>query len=83
MEREIIKEEIRAILIPILEHENINLDDQTKTVDIEGWNSLSHILIITEIEKKFGIKFKLRELNKMDNIGAIVDAITIKIQAQI
>lgn len=80
MEKDKIKEKIKTILIPILEHENINMNDETKVEEIDGWSSLANVVIITEIEKTFNIKFKLRDLNKMHSIGSIVDLIIIKIQ---
>ena len=37
------------------------------------------MLIISEIEKKFDIKFKLKELNKINNLGNLLQLIESKI----
>lgn len=37
--------------------------------DVERWDSLNHLTLIATIEEKFGIKFKLKELVNMQNVG--------------
>jgi acyl carrier protein len=46
--------------------------------DVEGWNSLNHMILVSEIEKAFSIKFKLKDLNKMHNVGDMIDIIASK-----
>lgn len=75
-----IKDKIKVILIAVLKHDNFVIDDTLTAKDVEGWDSLSHMIIITEIEKAFDIRFKLKELNKMNNIGDLVDLIQVKIE---
>jgi len=40
---------------------------------------LTHMVIITEIEKTFQIKFKLKELNKLNNLGSLIELIESKL----
>jgi acyl carrier protein len=47
--------------------------------DVDQWNSLTHMLLITEIEKEFQIRFKLKELNKMRNVGDMIELIQSKL----
>lgn len=79
MERNEIKEKIRNILISVLKHKNFEMKDELTASDVDGWDSLSHILIIIEIEKYFGIKFKLKDLNKLNNMGNLSDLVNSKI----
>jgi acyl carrier protein len=46
---------------------------------VEGWDSLTHMVILTEIEKEFGIQFKLKEINKLKNMGNLIELITSKL----
>jgi acyl carrier protein len=48
--------------------------------DVEGWDSLTHMEIITEIEAVFNIKFKLKDLNKLKNLGTLIELIESKLQ---
>ena len=75
-----IKEAIKEILIKVLKHNNFVLEDKLTAADVDGWDSLSHMMIISEIENKFGIRFKLKELNKMNNIGDLIELVGIKIE---
>ena len=79
MEKKEIIKIIREILVSILEHENFEMIDELEAKDVDGWDSLSHMHIITEIEKQFGIQFKLKELNKLNNLGSLLQLIRLKI----
>lgn len=79
METTIIKERISDVLVSVLEHDNFEMHDELTAQDVDGWDSLSHMMIITKIEEKFEIKFKLRDLNKLKNMGSLVSVIQSKI----
>ena len=55
------------------------LTNELTANDVVQWDSLSHMLLITEIESSFSIKFKLKDLNKMRNVGDMVDIISSKL----
>ena len=70
-------------LLPIFRstfnNESLELSKDLTANDVENWDSLTHMLLVTEIEDFFSIKFKLKELNKMRNVGDMVDIINSKI----
>jgi len=47
--------------------------------NVDGWDSMKQIEILMACETKFGIKFSLRELDKMENVGDLAAAIAKKI----
>jgi len=79
MDIEAIKKEIAVVLTTILEHDNFEIHDELTAKDVDGWDSLSHMMIITKIEKQFNIRFKLRELNKLKNMGSLVSLVQSKL----
>jgi acyl carrier protein len=79
MDRNDILEDIRNTLISVLKHEDFDMRDEMTAADVNGWDSLSHITIISEIEEKFGLRFKLKELNKLKNMGTMVDLVQSKL----
>ncbi len=79
METLTIKENIGDVLKSILGHGNFEMHDELTAKDVDGWDSLSHMMIITKIEEAFNIKFKLRDLNKLKNMGSLVSVIQSKI----
>jgi len=81
MDRNIITEKLRNILVKTLEHEDFEITDELSAKDVSGWDSLSHMLIVDAVEKDFSIQFKFRELNKMKNLGDMIDLISTKVLA--
>jgi len=79
MEKIEISNRVQKILLKILKHNRFEMRDDLTATDVEGWDSLSHMLIITEIETDFGIKFKLKELNKLKNMGTLIELIESKL----
>ena len=79
MNREQIIEQLTEIFRRILAVKDLEINDELTADDVDTWDSLSHMLLITEIEDHFGIKFRLRELNKMKNVGALIDIINSKL----
>lgn len=47
----------------------------TSSVDIDGWDSLSHSLFILGVENEFGMDLPLDKTYEMKNIGELVDLI--------
>ena len=45
----------------------------TNSDELENWDSLNHINLMSAIEKEFNIKFALGELIELKNVGAIVN----------
>lgn len=79
MENNIIKQKMNDVLIDILGHSNFEIHDELTATDVDGWDSLSHMMIITKIEDAFNIKFKLRDLNKLKNMGTLIEVIQSKL----
>ena len=57
---------------------SIVLSPETKTTDIQGWDSFNHIKLIVATEARFNIKFKNAELESLANIGRLVEVIALK-----
>ncbi len=79
MERNEIIAQVQQILKTALNHENFEMSETLSAADVDGWDSLSHMIIISEVEKQFSITFKLKELNKMKNMGDMLDLIASKL----
>ncbi|MBX2903611.1 MAG: acyl carrier protein [Chitinophagales bacterium] len=79
MERTEVLSKIHEILVKVLKHNRFELRDELTAKDVDGWDSLSHMQIITEIEATFNVKFKLKELNKLKNMGTLIELIESKL----
>jgi len=61
---------------------NISINTGTTAEDIEQWDSLSHPVLIDAVETEFGVKFKLKELIKMKNVGDLIFFLNDKLNAR-
>ncbi len=72
-------EELQEIFRGIFDDEELVISRDTTAEDIEDWDSLTHMQLITEIEKKFGIKFTTDEIVKASDLGEFIDIIEKKL----
>lgn len=75
MNRNEIIEKLTPIFHDVFSDNTIVLCDDMTASDVENWDSLTHMFMITKVEEVFGIKFKLRELNKLKNVGDLCNTI--------
>jgi acyl carrier protein len=80
MERKEIVSKLTSVFRTIFNDNTLILSDELTANDVDNWDSLSHMILITEIEKSFSIKFKLKDLNKMRNVGDMIEIIMLKLQ---
>ncbi len=79
MERTELVNMLTPIFRTVFSNDSLVVRDELTANDVENWDSLSHMLLITDIESAFSIKFKLKELNRMRNVGDMIDIIALKL----
>ena len=55
--------------------DSIHVSANTTANDIEDWDSLEHITLISAVEREFRMKFKMGEISSMKNVGEMVSII--------
>ncbi|MBC8004842.1 MAG: acyl carrier protein [Verrucomicrobia bacterium] len=55
--------------------ENTRITESTTSVDVEKWDSMNHVLLISSIEKEFGVTFDIMEIIGITCFGDFVDLI--------
>ena len=78
MIQEEISSNLKSVFQKVFEENDITITREMTAQDIEKWDSLRHIQLISEVERAFGIKFKLREVLSMKNVGDLIDLIDAK-----
>ena len=58
----------KAFMAPRLE-----ITPETTSVDIDGWDSLSHVRLLLEVEKRFGIDIDGEQGTRLKNVGELLD----------
>ena len=75
MERSKIFIELTELFIDNLDEEGLVLKDTTTAMEIDGWDSLTHIILVVAIEKHFKIRFTSREIHSWKNVGEMINSI--------
>jgi acyl carrier protein len=60
------------ILGDLLEDDSIVLGMETTRDQVPGWDSFAYVHFIVMVEQRFGVKFRVAEVESFENVGAIV-----------
>jgi len=70
---------VKEICSDIFNNENLDIDSNTNSTEINQWDSLNHLNLMSSIEEEFNIKFDFEEIGSLKNIGDIVKIISEKL----
>jgi acyl carrier protein len=80
MTREELFDGVQDIFRDIFDEDAMVIEDTTSSDDIEEWDSLNHINLVSAIEKEFEIRFALGELMTLKDVGAMIDLMVEKLK---
>ncbi|MEY8573811.1 acyl carrier protein [Oscillospiraceae bacterium 21-37] len=66
---------LNKVFQEVFDDPSIRLTPQTTADDIEDWDSLEHITLISAVEREFHMKFKMKEISSMKNVGEMAGII--------
>lgn len=78
MTREQIKSDLQPIFRETLNYPDLEITEELSAEHIPAWDSLTHLILISEVEAFFEIKFRLKELISMRNVGDMITLIEVK-----
>ena len=67
-----ITETLNQVFSMVFDDDTIQIRSDMTANDVDGWDSLSHIILITTVESKFDIRFTQKELLRQRNVGDMV-----------
>ncbi|MEJ2082898.1 MAG: acyl carrier protein [Deltaproteobacteria bacterium] len=70
-----ISEKLRQLILRELELREFEFSDATTAAMVPGWDSLSHIRVITAIEDAYNIRFSTHEIVGLKTLGDLQDLI--------
>lgn len=79
MTRDDVMTKVIEIFRDVFDDDELIVTDSTNSDNIEDWDSLEHIALIVSMEKEFNMKFDIKEVNKLENVGQMVDMIVSKL----
>lgn len=75
MNRTEILEKLNEVFHDVFDNNDIVVTEQTNANDIEEWDSLIHITLISAVEDEFDVSFDMKTVVSMKNVGDMIDAI--------
>jgi acyl carrier protein len=55
--------------------DEVRLTPELSAKDVEEWDSITHVSLVLAIEEKFGVRFRVGEVESAKNVGDLVDLI--------
>lgn len=68
-------EKLKQILAKVLEIDVATITDETSPGNTPSWDSFNGLLLVTELEKGFGVKFTIDEVVAVKSVGDIKRAL--------
>lgn len=79
MKKKELMDKLTEIFREVMDNDEIVLNDETTSEDIEEWDSLSHIELIDVIGKELGVKITSMEFRGWENVGEMVESLLQKL----
>ncbi len=78
MERDEVIGRLVGLMEDAFDEDEIEYSDDLTADDIEEWDSLSNVRFIVSVERAFGVRFTVGEIEGFRNIGELVDTVVAK-----
>jgi acyl carrier protein len=66
---------LNQVFREVFDDETITVSRTTTSADVDGWDSLSYLLLIQAVEDRFHFQFEMKDIVSMPNVGAMIDII--------
>lgn len=80
MTRDEVFKGVQDIFRDIFDEDDMVIEEKTNSDDVDEWDSLNHINLVSAIEKEFKINFTLGELMDLKDVGAMIDLMIEKLK---
>ena len=70
-----ILEKLNDIFRDVFDDEELTVTEATTAADVEGWDSLTHIMLLSAIEDEFDVKFDMKAIQGLKNVGAMAELV--------
>lgn len=73
MDKNKVTERLNEVFRDVFDNDELVISDSTTADDIEEWDSLEHISLIAAVEKAFKMRFTMKEVSGMKNVGEMIN----------
>jgi acyl carrier protein len=72
MTEQMIYAQLQPIFDDLFDAGDVALAPEMTAEDVDGWDSLNHVMLILAVQKRFSVKFTAHEISGLQNVGALV-----------
>jgi len=65
------EEKLKEILAKVLLVDKTKINDRMSRKDVEEWDSMAHLMLVSEIESEFGIMMSDDDITEIKTVGDI------------
>ena len=67
--------QLNELFQQVFDDDELAVTRDTTAGDVEGWDSLMHVTLLLNVEKRFRLKFSSSQVASLKNVGELVDII--------
>ena len=75
MNRTELLRKLNEVFQDIFDDTALSIGETTTAKDIDGWDSLTHINLLAAVEDEFDVKFNMKDVLGMKDVGEMMDLI--------
>ena len=65
------EEKLKEILVKVLLVDGTKINDRMSRKDVEEWDSMAHLMLVSEIESEFGVMMSDDDITEIETVGDI------------
>ena len=77
-----VSDELKTVILNVLKLDDWEIADTTLAAEVPGWDSLSHVNVVSAVERYFGVRFKNVEVLRLKNVGDLQRLVDSKLGKQ-
>ena len=66
---------LNDIFQDVFDDDELRITRETNAADVPGWDSLTHVTLLLNVEKRFGLRFSSAQVASLNSVGDLVDLI--------
>lgn len=79
MNKDEILAKMQGIFRDIFDDESLVITPETTAKDVDGWDSLEHINLVSAVEEEFDIDFEMGEITEFKKVGDMIESVFSKL----
>lgn len=73
-------EDLSEVFKIVFDDDEMIVNEESSANDVEGWDSMTHVLLLSAIEEKYGIEFNQKEVRKFQTVGDLLNSVNNKLR---